>query len=1648
MRLSIMDHKNSTARRIAPALSAVLLTAILASLPETAHAQTWNGSVSDLWGDAGNWSPNTVPNSSTANVVIDSATNNPVLININPTIANLTLGVSNSLDLNNDQSLTIAGGSGAGSLAIGGTLTLNSSGSLTDLILTGASSTITLSGGGTLALSNEFNNRVYGTGSQTLVNSAGNTISGSGQLGLGGGGNAFALVNAGTINANQSTTLQLNPGNGTTNTGLIEASAGGTLQLLGSYANAGGTILSTGTGSAVNLGGATITGGTLTTSAGGAMFSSNGTLSGLTISAGSTITNQNDNVTVLQGAITNNGTIALASSGSLTDLQLGTGAALEITNGGALTLSDNFNNRIYGSNSGTITNDVGGTIQGAGQFGLGSGGNAFALVNNGTINANQSAALQVSPGNGTTNTGTLEATNSGTLNLGGNFTNTGTIQATSAALVNLAGAGSSTITNTGGLVQATGSGSLVNLGGSGGTGTIIGGTLSSSAGGGIENNGSGALNGVSVSSGTTFTALNGSFTSLLGATTFHDTAIAINSTGSLSDVQLSGGAAVELTSGSSLTMSNIFNNRIYGSGSDTLTNDAGSTIQGSGQFGLGGGGNAFTLVNAGTINANQSVTLQLNPGNGTTNTGTIEATAGGTLQLLGTYTNTGGTILSTGTGSVMNLSGASITGGTLTTTSGGVMNSGGGTLSGLTISTGSTITTQNDFVTVLQGAITNHGTISLASTGSLTDLQLSGGAALELTSGSTLTMSDNFNNRIYGSGASAPFDTLTNDSGSTIQGAGQIGLGSGGNAFALINAGTINANQSVALQLNPGNGTTNTGLIEASAGGTLQLLGTYTNTGGTILSTGTGSVVNLGGASITGGTLTTAGGGVMDSGNGTLSGLTISAGSTITNQNDNATLLQGAITNNGTIALASSGSLTDLQLGTGAALEITSGGSLTLSDNFNNRIYSTTGAGTITNDVGGTIQGSGQIGLGSGGNAFTLVNNGIINANQSAALQVSPGNGTTNTGTLEATNAGTLNLGGNFTNTGTIQATSAALVNLAGAGSSTITNTGGLVQATGSGSLVNLGGSGGTGTIIGGTLSSSAGGGIENNGSGALNGVSVSSGTTFTALNGSFTSLLGATTFHDTAIALNSTGSLTDVQLSGGAAVELTSGSSLTMSNNFNNRIYGSGSDTLTNDAGSTIQGSGQFGLGGGGNAFTLVNAGTINANQSVTLQLNPGNGTTNTGTLEASAGGTLQLLGGYTNTGGTILSTGTGSVVNLGGATITGGTLTTSSGGVMNSGGGTLSGLTISTGSTITTQNDFVTVLQGAITNNGTIALASSGSLTDLQLGTGAALEITSGGSLTLSDNFNNRIYSTTGAGTITNDVGGTIQGSGQIGLGSGGNAFTLVNNGTVIADGTNALLINPGNGTTNHGTFQVNSGSTLQVGGNFTTAGMVNIGAVNDHSSSLLQMVGTTDYVQTAGATTLWSAGSTLEVASGQHVRIDGGLLQGFGTIQGDLINAGTVHPGDGPGILSVIGNYTQNAGGILDIQIGGVTPGIDFSVLSVSGLAALNAGSILDVSLLNGFTPTSNETFVILTSGGLSGMFTDNTITLGNVTFTVEYSPTGFLNDVVLEAQVRAVPEPASLILFAIGIGGMGVYATRCRRQIAWASVYPSSIRSGSH
>ncbi len=148
----------------------------------------------------------------------------------------------------------------------------------------------------------------------------------------------------------------------------------------------------------------------------------------------------------------------------------------------------------------------------------------------------------------------------------------------------------------------------------------------------------------------------------------------------------------------------------------------------------------------------------------------------------------------------------------------------------------------------------------------------------------------------------------------------------------------------------------------------------------------------------------------MFSGGGTLNNATISAGSTVTAQNNSTTMLQNTITNNGTIALSSAGNFTDIQLIGDVTLN--GAGTLTMSNTTANRIYGSTGGQVLTNGAGHTIQGTGQIAI--------LTNSGIVrpgvNAGSLAAGKiVITGNFTqTATGTFAVKLGGTAGPGSNY----------------------------------------------------------------------------------------------------------------------------------------------------------------------------------------------------------------------------------------------------------------------------------------------------------------------------------------------------------------------------------------------------------------------------------------------------------------------------------------------------------------------------------------------------------------------------------------------------------------------------------------------------------
>ena len=148
-----------------------------------------------------------------------------------------------------------------------------------------------------------------------------------------------------------------------------------------------------------------------------------------------------------------------------------------------------------------------------------------------------------------------------------------------------------------------------------------------------------------------------------------------------------------------------------------------------------------------------------------------------------------------------------------------------------------------------------------------------------------------------------------------------------------------------------------------------------------------------------------------------------------------------------------------------------------------------------------------------------------------------------------------------------------------------------------------------------------------------------------------------------------------------------------------------------------------------------------------------------------------------------------------------------------------------------MTISNGAMLPLGGTIDNTGTIALNSTGDETDLEVLVNS-VTLQGGGQVTLSDNSENVIFGGASSATLTN-VDNTISGAGQIGQGQ----MTLANEGTIDANGTNALTIDTGsNVVSNSGTLEAtgsgglvvnsavaNSGSLIAAGGDLTLKGDV---------------------------------------------------------------------------------------------------------------------------------------------------------------------------------------------------------------------------------
>jgi hypothetical protein len=88
------------------------------------------------------------------------------------------------------------------------------------------------------------------------------------------------------------------------------------------------------------------------------------------------------------------------------------------------------------------------------------------------------------------------------------------------------------------------------------------------------------------------------------------------------------------------------------------------------------------------------------------------------------------------------------------------------------------------------------------------------------------------------------------------------------------------------------------------------------------------------------------------------------------------------------------------------------------------------------------------------------------------------------------------------------------------------------------------------------------------------------------------------------------------------------------------------------------------------------------------------------------------------------------------------------------------------------------------------------------------------------------------------------------------------------------------------------------------------------------------------------------------------------------GAFTNNGTLTLGIG-GTFTVTGDYTQGSAATLEVVLGGPPAGGLFSRMSVGGMATLTG--TLKVTLVNGYVPTTGDSFPIMTFASRSGDFT---------------------------------------------------------------------------
>jgi hypothetical protein len=400
----------------------------------------------------------------------------------------------------------------------------------------------------------------------------------------------------------------------------------------------------------------------------------------------------------------------------------------------------------------------------------------------------------------------------------------------------------------------------------------------------------------------------------------------------------------------------------------------------------------------------------------------------------------------------------------------------------------------------------------------------------------------------------------------------------------------------------------------------------------------------------------------------------------------------------------------------------------------------------------------------------------------------------------------------------------------------------------------------------------------------------------------------------------------------------------------------GSGKVVLTSIAGSassalnggalTNAGTIQTVVGSGGTRSisfsTGADSGTLDLDYTANITF--ASGWSNTGTIDTAANQQINSNGDFTMDGGSFMGTGTYAFLN---ADVVHNNGTTGLNAAVAVVGGSLDASGTGSASYIVAASDLfgATTLLGSVATNKTVRILGGG-------GFGQATAVTT-------TNLTNN-------GTIVlESLAGVGSQDATLAIGTG---TTLTNAGTITASATSggARTIGGAGALSNGAAGTINVDTATTFSGPVTNAGAFTVAA------STTATIATNNFTQTNGTT---SVIGTLDPTGPSIVALGGGVLQGTGTVAGNVNNsAGDVRPGTSPGQLTIGGDYTQGSAGKLTVEI--TPPGTvsDYDRLIVTGNATLG-GTLLVQSETH--TPGNGDTFDILTaSGTATGTFATET------------------------------------------------------------------------